>query len=157
MFVQHIDPDHYLQGPDGRRIWSEERGKMAWELAYAELERALATVGARGTLYIVFGLQGAGKSTWIERNRAECGPLAVFFDAALPSRRHRTRALALAAASATPAVAVWINVPIETALERNVLRFGDERIEEATIRHVLSLLEPPSTEEGFREIIEVTR
>lgn len=150
----HINPDHYLQGPDGR-IWTEERGKAAWELAYRDLERSLATVGPGGTLYVVCGLQGAGKSTWIERHGAGYGPLAVFFDAALPSRKHRVPALTLAATTATPAVAVWINVPIGTALARNALRRGDERIAEETILHVLSLLEPPSIDEGFREIIEV--
>jgi predicted kinase len=155
MLQHHINPDHYLLGPDGRRVWSEERGKAAWELAYAELERSLQTLGPRGTLYIVCGLQGAGKSTWIERNGAGHGPTAIFFDAALPSRKHRVRALALAAASATPAVAVWINVPIETALARNALRSGDERIAEETIRHVLGLLEAPSVDEGFRDVIEI--
>lgn len=151
---RHINPDHYLNGPDGR-IWSAERGKQAWEQAYADLERALNTVGARGTLFVVCSLQGAGKTAWINRRGADYGPDAVFFDAALPSRKHRTRALALASASGTPSVAVFIDVPFEVALQRNARRTGDERIPEATIRHVLEQLERPSTDEGFREVLAV--
>jgi predicted kinase len=76
-------------------------------------------------------------------------------DAALPSRRHRRRALDLAAGHGVPAVAVWINVPIDVALQRNRERPPDERIAEATILHVLGLLEPPGVDEGFARVIEV--
>ena len=150
----HINPDHYLPTAD-RRVWTTERGRQAWESAYAELESRLRAVGSPGKLYVVCGLQGSGKSTWITRNAVALGPSAVFFDAALPSRKHRTRALNLAAHYAVPAVAVWINVPIDVALQRNSQRRPDERIAEDTIRHVLEQLQPPSPEEGFVQIIEV--
>jgi predicted kinase len=150
----HVNPDHYLQTPDGR-VSSAERGKQAWESAYAELESLLQEFGASGTLYVVCGLQGAGKTTWIAKNAARLGSRAVFFDAALPSRQHRRRALDLAARYSTPAVAVWINVPIEVALRRNLKRPLDEQVPEATIRHVLGLLEPPSVAEGFADVVEV--
>lgn len=150
----HINPDHFLATPDGR-VDDAERGRAAWERAYAELAARLETVGAQGTLYVVCGLQGAGKSTWVERNAPGLGPRAIFFDAALPSVRHRSRALGLAAATRTPAVAVWINAPIEIALERNAVRPSDERVDEQIIHHVLEQLEPPSVDEGFTRVIEV--
>ena len=150
----HVSPDHHLETPNGR-VWSAERGKQAWESAYGELESRLRAIGANGKLYVVCGIQASGKSTWISRNVVALGSHAVFFDAALPSRKHRTRALDLASQYSIPAIAVWVNVPIEVALQRNARRCTDEQIPEETIRHVLSLLEPPSVEEGFLEVIEV--
>lgn len=152
--VNHLNPDHFLETSAGR-VDSPERGRAAWEQAYTELEGQLAAVGAGGTLYIVCGLQGAGKSTWVRLNAQTMGPHAIFFDAALPSRKHRSRALGMAAASGTPAVAVWINTPIEIALQRNASRPEGERVPESIIQHVLEQLEPPSLTEGFVRIIEV--
>lgn len=150
----HINPDHFLATQDGR-LDDPERGRAAWERAYAELAVQLVAAGAAGTLYVVCGLQGSGKSTWVERNAPDLGPGAIFFDAALPSVRHRSRALGLAAATRTPAVAVWINVPIEVALERNAARPSDERVDEQIIHHVLEQLVPPSVDEGFARVIDV--
>jgi len=150
----HINPDHFLETSDGR-VDTPERGKAAWELAYSELARQLSVVGALGTLYVVCGLQGSGKSTWVNRNAAAAGEHAVFFDAALPSRKHRSRALGLAASTATPAVAVWVNVPVEVALRRNAARSQSERVPEHIIEHVLEQLEPPSTHEGFVRVVAV--
>ena len=150
----HINPDHFLYTPDGRSP-TAERAKAAWELAYQELERQVADLGPRGVLYVVCGLQGAGKSTWVRRQaNAMPGP-AIFFDAALPSRKHRSRALGLAAASTMPATAVWINVPFEVALARNTNRPEQERVPRHIIEHVLEQLEPPSISEGFTRVIEV--
>ncbi len=69
---RHVNPDHHLETPNGR-VWSVERGKQAWESAYAELETFLRAVGAEGTLYVLCGLQGSGKTTWIARNPARLG------------------------------------------------------------------------------------
>jgi len=149
----HIDPDHYLQTANGR-MYTPERGKAAWHLAYADLEVALRDLGAVGTLYVVCGLQGAGKTTWIANNRVHL-KAAVVLDAALPSRVHRQRALSLAAAHGVPAIAVWLDVAIDVALRRNLARPPDEQVPETAIRHVRSLLEPPSVAEGFVRVIEV--
>lgn len=152
--MQHIDPDHHLARPGGR-VDSPELARAAWERAYADLEAALERAGTTGRLYVVCGLQGAGKSTWIRDHGRSLGPGAVCFDGALPSRRHRSRALALAARTGTPAVCVWLNVPLPIALQRNAARAEAERIAEATIRHVWDQLEPPSVAEGFVAVIEV--
>ncbi len=150
----HIDPDHFLAPPAGG-VDSPELARIAWECAYAALHAALGRIGSTGRLYVVCGLQGAGKSTWIRDHAAALGTGAVCFDGALPTRRHRARALALAAASGIPAVCVWINVPLEIALQRNAARPDAKRIAEATIRHVWDQLEPPSVDEGFVDIVEV--
>ena len=150
----HINPDHFLDRSDAGEV-SREAGQAAWEQAYAELARQLAAVGTQGQLYVVCGLQGAGKSSWVRRHAPALGEHAVFFDAALPSLRHRSRALALAATTRTPVVAVWINVPVETALLRNAARPPHERVPEPVVRHVLEQLVPPSVDEGFVDVIEV--
>ena len=46
-------------------------------------------------------------------------------------------------------------MPIEVALRRNLKRPLDEQVPEATVRHVLGLLEPPSVAEGFADVVEV--
>jgi predicted kinase len=152
--ANHINPDHFLHATDGPAS-DPQRARDAWEQAYAELARQLDAIGPSGTLYLVCGLQGAGKSTWVARNaHAFCEPV-VFFDAALPSRKHRSRALGLAARSGTPAVAVWLNAPVQLALERNARRPDRERVPEHIIHHVLEQLEPPSPGEGFVHVMEV--
>lgn len=150
----HVNPDHFLYTPDGEEV-SAERAKAAWDLAWQELQRQVEAIGPAGTLYVVCGLQGAGKSTWVKRHAHEFDPPAVFFDAALPSRRHRSRALGLAAGAGMPAVAVWLVVPIEIALRRNAGRPPREQVPEHIVRHVLEQLEPPSVDEGFVRVIEV--
>lgn len=150
-----IDPDHFLD-LSGAVALTREEALAAWEKAYALLERRLAELGPAGTLYLVFGIQGGGKTTWVNRNAPLCGPDAIFFSGPLPSRKHRARALALARKCHCRTVAVWINVPFEVAVARNTRRSGLARIREETIRHVYESLEPPSIEEGFHEVVEVT-
>jgi predicted kinase len=148
----HINPDHYLQTETGR-IFTTERNKIAWERAYADLASALSDAKESRHLYIVFGVQGAGKSSWIREN-ASAFPNAIFFDAALPAKTHRARALAIAKNFGTPVIAVWIKSSLESALLRNLSRPSDERVPEAAVRSVFAMLEPPSLEEGFVQIIE---
>ena len=127
---------------------------MAWQRTYEDLEQTLHDSSGSATLYVVMGVQGGGKSTWIQSQLQQLQN-AVFLDAALPAKRHRTKALSLARAAGVPAIGVWINVPLELALERNSKRAIDERVPEDAVRSVFSLIEPPSIEEGFMEVIEV--
>jgi predicted kinase len=152
---RYINPDHYLQTESGR-VFTPERNEVAWERAYADLELGLRHAALGTKLYIVVGVQGAGKTTWIKSNTNSCGADALFLDAALPARKHRARALALAAAFGVPAVAVWVNTPLQLALARNRERAEDERVPDGAAKNVFSMLEPPSLEEGFSQVIEVT-
>jgi predicted kinase len=149
-----IDPDHFLDLSSASAVTRDDV-RAAWEKAYSLLEQRLAELGATATLYIVFGIQGGGKTTWVAGNATLCGQNTIFFSGPLPSRKHRERALALAKTARCRAVAVWINTTFEVAMERNSKRSGLARIREEAIRHVYENLEPPSIEEGFNELIEV--
>ena len=151
--ANHVSPDHYLHLEVAQEV-TRAQVAQAWEDAYAELKQKLLDAGQGATLYVVFGLQGAGKSTWVARH-ALGAPHAIFLDGPLPSRRHRQRALRIAAELGCPAVAVWINTPLELAMARNALRRGLACIQTEAILHVFEHLEPPTREEGFSDIIEV--
>jgi predicted kinase len=150
----HINPDHFLDLENATAV-SREQGAAAWDRAYEQLATRLAGDGKNGTVFLVFGLQGSGKSAWIGENAPFYPTSATFFDGALPSRKHRQRALGICKAAGCPVVAVWINTPFELALERNARRSGLARIREETIAHVRDHLESPSLDEGFSEVIEV--
>jgi hypothetical protein len=49
-----------------------------------------------------------------------------------------------------------LNAPFEVAAAQNARRSGLARIREEAIRHVYENLEPPSLEDGFHELIEVS-
>lgn len=154
MQERHINPDHYLQTSTGR-VFTKERQLEAWDRVYEDLQSALrrrSSVPAQ--LWLVMGVQGAGKTTWIRRNMAAL-PDAVFLDAALPAARHRTRALDIARRCGVEAFAVWIDTPLGTALARNASRPADERVPEDALRSVFSLLEAPTTGEGFVRVVEI--
>jgi AAA domain len=154
-----INPDDFLLTPAGR-VWTPERNEAAWEQAYASLRQALSrkphdnVAGQKRDLYLVCGIQGSGKSTWIRNNAPQLAP-CVFFDAALPKASHRLPILAMAHSVGAPAHAVWIDTPLEVCLRRNAERQIDERVPEAAIRSVATQFEPPSPAEGFIEVLHV--
>lgn len=118
--AQVINPDDYLETEFGREF-TPERNKLAWALAYTRLETELArAAGAR--LYVVMGVQGAGKSRWVAENAERLGARAIVFDAALPARRHRQHLLALARQYAVPVIGVFVRASLEQALSRNARR-----------------------------------
>jgi len=149
-----FNPDDYLWTSKGR-VYTEERSAAAWEQLYAELESLLGVAGPDACFFVVMGVQGGGKTTWIRNNYEALGGSAVFLDAALPGRRHRTRALALARRFSVRTVAVWINAPLERALRQNAQRSLDEVVPESAVRSVFGLLEAPTIREGFHEVIVV--
>lgn len=104
--ASHINPDHYLE-TDAGRVFTAERNAEAWELAYQKLDSSLSSLPAGKTLHLVVGVQGAGKSTWINQNKAALGRDAVFFDAALPRAKHRERAVSIAKACGAAVICVW--------------------------------------------------
>jgi hypothetical protein len=152
-----INPDDFLQTPSGR-VWTPERNQVAWEHAFAQLTRAVSRAATDAAnqrmrdLYLVCGLQGAGKSTWIRNNAPRLAP-CIFFDAALPRATHRLPVLAIARGAGAKVHAIWIHAPLEVALRRNAQRRLDERVPEASIRSVAEQFEPPSVSEGFADIL----
>jgi hypothetical protein len=151
-----INPDDFLLTPSGR-LWTPERNKVAWAKAYTALTQVLsrdpidAPPGHRRDLYLVCGLQAAGKSTWIRNNAQRLAP-CIFFDAALPRAVHRLPIITIARSAGTEVHAVWINVTLEVALYRNSLRPDDERVPETSIRSVAAQFEPPTVSEGYIDV-----
>lgn len=152
-----IDPDNFLATPSGR-LWTPERNKVAWEQAYASLIRVLSPVPTDVSsphgrdLYMVCGLQGAGKSTWIRDSAPRLAP-CVFFDAALPRAIHRLPIITIAHSAGAVVHAVWIHASLEVALRRNSLRRADERVPETSIRSLAAQFEPPTVSEGFVDVL----
>ncbi|KEQ18792.1 hypothetical protein [Endozoicomonas numazuensis] len=148
--LAHINPDHYLQTEQGR-FWTPERSQKAWEQAYSDFEKVLSDQNGNAIVYIVFGVQGGGKTTWINRHKPHLP--CVYFDAALPARKHRIRALSVARLHAEYIVAVWIKTPLEHALNHNSQRQVDEMVPEHALRSVYEQLDPPTLSEGFDKIM----
>jgi hypothetical protein len=154
-----INPDDFLLTPSGR-LWTAERNKAAWEHAYALLRQVLSRVpidappSYKHDLYLVCGIQGAGKSTWIRNNAARLAP-CIFFDAALPKAVHRLPIITIARSAGATVHAVWINAALEDALGRNSLRRDDEQVPEAAIRSVAAQFQPPTVSEGFADVLAV--
>lgn len=144
-----VNPDDYLETPAGR-VFTAERSHQAWEQAYAAVEALLAQASR---LYLVMGVQGAGKSSWVARHATGLEEHAVIFDAALPARRHRERMLKLARAHDVPVTAVFVQASLEQALSRNAARAPDKIVPEHALRSVFAMLEVPSVEEGIDTVI----
>lgn len=149
--TKHINPDHYLETEQGR-LFTPQRSAAAWELAYRDLDKALSVSSPTTKLYVVVGVQAAGKSSWIQQNAAALGGDAVFFDAALPKAGHRERAIQIARSHGVPVVCVWLKADLQTALQRNALRRADHQVPEEVVRSVFAMFEPPSVQEGFVRI-----
>ena len=137
-------------------MYTDERNAAAWVQLYSEIETLFSAAGPEARFFLVMGVQGGGKTTWIRNNHRELGSSAVFLDAALPAKRHRARAVALAKRFGIRTTAVWVNAPLERALIQNAQRPADEVVPEVAVRSVFSLLEAPNVEEGFDEVIVVS-
>jgi len=101
----HINPDHFLNTPEGR-VTTPERNTWAWEQCFAVLPTAVAASVVSRKIYALVGAQGSGKSTWAAETRAR-EPDAVIFDAILVKRSERAPILSEARRQGVHAVAVW--------------------------------------------------
>ena len=151
----HINPDHFLETPQGR-VTTPERNAEAWRQCYAALSEALAPARSASSLYVLVGAQGAGKSTWARRLVLH-EPRAVVFDAILVKRAERAPILAQARPHGVPAIAVWFRTPLDECLARNAARPPDEVVAEQAIRNVFAAVEPPTAQEGFDQVVVVDR
>jgi len=143
-----INPDDYLETEFGRE-YTPERNRKAWQLAYARLREVLSQAVEGSHVYVVMGVQGAGKSRWVAENLERLGRGAIVFDAALPARRHREELLSIAKEYAIPVIGILVSAPLALALSRNAQRNADKRVPEDALKSVFSMLEPPSEDEGF--------
>jgi len=69
-----INPDHYLETPTGR-LFTPERNQQALAQCWKQLRREL--VNTKGPLYLVMGVQGAGKSRWVANSVGRLGARPV--------------------------------------------------------------------------------
>jgi diamine N-acetyltransferase len=150
---RHINPDHFLDTPQGR-LTTPERNALAWQQCRAALDAALRTAAPGATLCLMIGAQGSGKSCWARRHVASERD-AIVFDAILVQRFERAPLLAAAAHHGVPAVAVWCRTPLALCLARNAARPADEIADEQGLRNVFAALQPPSLDEGFERVVEV--
>ena len=151
----HINPDHFLETPEGRVV-TAARNAVAWTQCYSALASALEQSSDDAALYVLIGAQGAGKSTWA-RARAIEEPGAIIFDAIIVKRVEREPILQAAMTRGVPVVAVWFKTSLDECLARNAARPADEIANERGLRNVYAAIEPPSKEEGFARVIEVER
>ena len=153
MKIAHINPDNYLETEGGRQ-WTPERNKLAWEAAYSEFESELKKNAGISEVYIVFGVQGSGKTTWIN-NHKPLNP-SIYFDATLPAKKHRVRAISIAKKYAKNIFGIWIKVPFDIAISQNKSRTLDKQVPINAINSVYHQLEAPELSEGFykTEVIE---
>jgi predicted kinase len=149
----HINPDHFLQTPQGRVI-TPERNALAWKQCFEVLPSALAAARPEGTLYLLVGAQGSGKSAWARALRQR-EPRAVVFDAILVKQSQRAPILAEARRQGVPAVAVWFRTLLAACLARHAARPSDEIVDEQGLRNVFAALEPPTEAEGFARSVTV--
>lgn len=151
VIYMHINPDHYLETEHGR-VFTAQRNKEAWKKCFADLRHELMNNPAVKKIYILIGCQGSGKSTWANWKKVE-EPDNIIFDALLVKRNERQKIIQIASLQEIECIAVFFNTSLSVCLERNVQRKADHYINENALINVYSLIEKPSIQEGFSEII----
>ena len=73
-------------------------------------------------------------------------PGLILVDDIMYLRSMRREVYVIARDSNIPIIVVWVNTPLEVALERNSQRSGKQRIEEQTITKIHAALEPPDSQ-----------
>ena len=149
-----ISPDHHIYNDDGTYVWSPGRVKYAWWLCKNLLREFQE---AFGTIYLLVGVPGAGKSTWIAQNGSSD---QLYVDATFTEYKGRKDYIKLIR-SMDPhkrIVAVVFHVDVEVAIQRNATRTEDRRIPEDIIRKMHQRLQshPVTLAEGFDEIVVVS-
>lgn len=139
-------------------------GKSHWARAYADRVEAVVVgsddvrndfrVDGRNPLDgdVVFAEVEQRARALLQTDRS------VILDATHALRRFRRYAVTLARDLHVPCVAIWFDVPLSTALERNRWRagdrFGETVVPNRVIRDLYSHFEPPTSEE-FDRIVRI--
>jgi predicted kinase len=131
------------------------------------------------------GLQGSGKSTWVREHLADTHEVvskdhwpnarrreerqsrlvaellaagrSVVVDNTNPGHAERAPLLALARAAGVPVRAVWLDVPLGTAIARNDARQGRARVPKVGLLATRRRFVPPTVSEGFDRVDVVRR
>lgn len=147
-----VRPDDLLPVGEGR--WTRETVGEAFAESARRLRAHLADPAIE-RVYVMIGLPGAGKSTWLDRQPQD--PAAVAYDVV---NAHRGRRSSLARrirdAGKTP-IAVVVSTPLSLCLMRQLERPTWRRVPEAFIRKTCIELrrEPVVLAEGWAQIVAV--
>lgn len=150
----HINPDHFLETPQGRHL-SALRNKIAWDLSFQALDLALKC-GIAEKIYIMIGCQASGKSTWANKQH-QLEDRIIIFDAILVKRSERAPILIKAHAFNVMTIAVSMQTSLDQCLAHNRSRPRDQRVNETALRNVFQAIEKPTYLEGFDGIIQIAR
>jgi predicted kinase len=129
---------------------------------------------------VLVGLQGSGKSTWVDRTCAGTHAVvskdhwpharrrearqrrvvaelladgrSVVVDNTNPAPEDRAPLIAAARAAGVPVRAVWLDTPVEVCLARNDARTGRARVPLPGVLGTRARLVPPTTAEGFDRV-----
>lgn len=149
----YVNPDDFLGYP---RVFTESRNLEAWRACKDLVERTLREAVSSYNYYLVCGIQGAGKTRWIKENGVSFEEPAIVFDAAHARARDRVGAIAQARRFSCWLICIWISCPLDLALVRNRTRPRDQVVPEDVVRLVFNNFEPPTVDEGFDEIFEIS-
>jgi len=129
-------------------------------------------------IIVLVGIPGSGKSTlacnrFPDHNRLNLDNLHtrkkedeeianclangknVIVDNTNTTRKSRTKYIQIAKLFGIPVRAIYINCPVDLALERNASRSGKEHVPDKAVRFYNKILQPPSTGEGFDSVEEL--
>ena len=147
-----ISPDHHLMTPKGEYYWTPERVKAAWTTSMRQLEETLQQRGDVTSVVLMVGIPGAGKSTWLMKNKK---PGVVYFDATFTNQKARSPIIRIAQKYGVPVDVVVMDTSLKEALRRNSTRTPDRRIPEDVLMRMHQALTSggmPTTAEGIRTI-----
>jgi predicted kinase len=134
----------------------------------------------RQELIVLVGLQGSGKSTWVQRQVAGTHVVvskdhwpnarrrearqrrvvaellaegrSVVVDNTSPAPEDRAPLIAAARAAGVPVRAVWVDTPVPVCLQRNEARKGRSRVPVQGVLGTAARLVPPTCAEGFDRV-----
>lgn len=149
----HLSPDHYLYDSDGCYVWTPDRSAYAWK---ETMRRYMEYLSTCDEVLLTVGVPGSGKSTWIYNQRASGAKArTLVVDATFIKKEHREPFIKAALSAQKRISAVLFETPISVCLERNSKRSPD-RVVPYLEGFASSLAEePPTTEEGFSQVIRV--
>ena len=148
----YVNPDDFLGNP---RVFTPERSREAWRACKDLVERTLTKARDRYNYYLVCGVQGSGKTRWVNENCTMFLEPAIVFDAAQSRARDRAGAVALGRRFSCRLICIWIFCPLDVAIARNRARPPDQVIADEVVQLVFNTFEPPTLEEGFDEVSKI--